>query len=166
MFSWLDLHLWCQTYWDFFENSDLFEFTFFLPKVFLKLLSSARTSFFCILILDMNTYIWCNVSCNVWLCMNEMFEHLNSFFIWICFIPLSSFIILTHAKCKCHAPSHADECPNQPYQCNMQPLCPDMPLINFELLTLMSIFLWMQTKCDASLDFCLWYKCFLTKMQM
>ena len=30
----------------------------------------------------------------------------------------------------------------------------------------MSIFLWMQTKCDASLDFWFWYKCFLTKMQM
>ena len=30
----------------------------------------------------------------------------------------------------------------------------------------MSNFLWMQTKCNVSLDFCLWYKCFMTKMQM
>ena len=106
------------------------------------------------------------MSCNVWLCMNEMSDLLNSFFIWIYFIPLSSFLVLTNAKCKCHPLSHADECPKRPYKCNMEPLCPDMSLINFELLTLMSIFLWMQTKCDASLNFCLWYKCFLTKMQM
>ena len=94
----------------------------------------------CIPISNKKAYTWCNVLCNVWLCMDEMSEHLNSFFIWICFILLSSFLVLTNEDCKYHAPSHADECHNQPYQCNMQPLCPDMPLINFELLTLMSIF--------------------------
>ena len=52
---------------------------------------------------------------------------------------LSSF--LTNMKCKCHAPSHANECHDRSYQCNMQPLCPNMPLINFEPLTWMSIFL-------------------------
>ena len=47
MLTWLDLHLWCQGDWDsrFFENSDLFEFPSFSPKVFLKLLSSARPFF-------------------------------------------------------------------------------------------------------------------------
>ena len=43
--------------------------------------------------------------------------------------------ILTNAKCKCHAPSHANECHDRSYQCNMQPLCPNMSLINFESLT-------------------------------
>ena len=119
----------------------------------------------CISILNKKTYIWCNVSRNVWLCMNEMFEHLNLFFIWICFIPFSSFLVLTSTKCKCHAPSHADEFRNRPYQCNMQTLCPNMLLIDFETLTQMSIFLWMQVKCDASPDFWFWYKRFLTKMQ-
>ena len=119
-----------------------------------------------ILVSDKKTYIWFNVSCNVWLCMNEIFEHLNLFFIWICFIPLSFFLVLTNAKCKYHAFSHADEFRNRPYQCNMQTLCPNMLLIDFETLTQMLIFLWMQAKCDASLDFWFWYKCFLTKMQM
>ena len=40
-----------------------------------------------------------------WKCLS----HLDSFFIRICFIPLSSFLVLTNAKCKCHAPNHADE---------------------------------------------------------
>ena len=60
--------------------------SFFL-KVFLKLLLGTRP-FFTLYSYFKQTYIWCNVSCNVWLCMNEMSEHLNSFFIWICFIPL------------------------------------------------------------------------------
>ena len=43
---------------------------------------------------DKKTYIWYNVSCNVWLCMNEISEHLSSFFfIWIYFIPFSSFLV-------------------------------------------------------------------------
>ena len=41
MFTWLDLHLWCQTCWD----SRLFENPWFRPKVFLKLLSGAKPSF-------------------------------------------------------------------------------------------------------------------------
>ena len=36
-------------------------------------------------------------------------SHLDSFFIRIYFIPLSSFLVLTNAKYECHAPNHADE---------------------------------------------------------
>ena len=42
----------------------------------------------CIPISDKKTYIWCNVSCNVWLCMNETSKYLDLFFIRTCFIPL------------------------------------------------------------------------------
>ena len=41
-----------------------------------------------------------------------------------------------------------------------------MLLTDSNTLTQMSIFLWMQAKCDARLDFWFWYKCSLTKMQM
>ena len=51
------------------------------------------------------------------------------------FFSLSSFLILTNAKCKCHAPNHANECHDRFYQCDMQPLYPNMSLINFEPLT-------------------------------
>ena len=57
--------------------------------------------FFCIPVSDKKTYIWCNVSCNVWLCMNEMSEHLNFFFLNL-FHSFSSSLVLTNAKCKCH----------------------------------------------------------------
>ena len=106
MFTWLDLHLWCQTCWYFLKNFDLSE----LP-------SSFRRSFWCLYrvqdplssyihVLDMNTYIWCNVSCNVWLCMNEMSKHfLNSFFLFI-------FPCFQHnVECKCLCPNYADEIP-------------------------------------------------------
>ena len=49
-------------------------------------MSGLRPFSLCILVSDKRTYTWCNVSCNVWLCMNEMSEHLNLFFVWICFI--------------------------------------------------------------------------------
>ena len=88
MFTWLDLHLRCQ-----FVGIE----TNWKSLILTKLPSFVRRSFWsfyrvqdplssCIPILDMNTYIWCNVSCNVWLCMNEMSEHLNlfhSFFIFL-----------------------------------------------------------------------------------
>ena len=48
---------------------------------------------------------------------------------------LSSFLILTNAKCKCHAPSHVDGCHDRSYQCNMWSLCPGMPLIDSEPFT-------------------------------
>ena len=35
---------------------------------------------FCIPISDKKTNIWCNVSCDVWLCTNEMSEHFFEFF--------------------------------------------------------------------------------------
>ena len=50
------------------------------------------------------------------------------------------FFFLTNAKCKCYAPSYANEYHDRPYQCNMQPLCLIMSLMNFEPLTQMSIF--------------------------
>ena len=119
--------------------------------------------------------------CRVWLCMNEMSEHLNSFF-HLNFFHLSSF--LTNTKCKCHAPSHADECHDRSYQCNMRLLCHDMPLINSEPLTY-TVYLFCECKhfiksrCDASLDFLsltqklptkmqmfIWCTCLLTNMQM
>ena len=166
MFTWLDLHLWCQPCWD--SLKSLICLYYLLPfEGFSEALSGARPFFLCIPVSNKKTYIWCNVSCNVWLCMNEMSEHSNLFFIWTCFIPLSSFLVLTNAKCKCHATSHADECHSWPYQCNRQPLCPDMPLINFELLTLVSIFfLWMQTFYQNVIQahiFYSWCKCFLQR---
>ena len=51
---------------------------------------------FCIPVSDKKTNIWCNVSCNVWLCTNGMSKHFfNSYF-------FSSFLVLMNAKCKCH----------------------------------------------------------------
>ena len=61
--------------------------------------------------------------------------------------------ILPNTKSKCHASSH-----DRFYQCNMQPLCPNMPLINFEHLTLMSIFFYeckhfIKTWCKPKFSF-------------
>ena len=96
----------------FFESLDLFELPYSFRRFFWSFYWVQDPFFFTLhSCFCKKTHIWCNVSCNVWLCMNEMFEHLNLFFIWICFIPLSSFLVLTNAKCKCHAPSHADEIP-------------------------------------------------------
>ena len=39
-------------------------------------------SLLCIPISDMKTYIWCNMSCNVWLCMNEMLVHWFHFYVF------------------------------------------------------------------------------------
>ena len=57
-------------------------------------------------------------------CFQSSLFHLFSFFM----------------KYKGYAPNHANEYHDQSYQCNMQPLCPDMPLIDFKPLTYMSIF--------------------------
>ena len=64
----------------------------------------------CIPVSNKKTYIWCKVSRNVWLCMNEMSEHLNSFFsseFVLFLLHLSSFL----AKCRMQmlCPHYADE---------------------------------------------------------
>ena len=94
----------------FFENSDLSE----LP-------SSFRRSFWSFYRLQdpLSPYIPFSDKKNIYLMQFVMqymivhewkcLSHLDSFFIRICFIPLSSFLLLTNAKCKCHAPNHADE---------------------------------------------------------
>ena len=61
-----------------------------------------------------------------------------SFIVSILSAFLFSFIFpcfLRNAKCKCHAPNHANECHDRSSQCDMQPLYPNMSLINFEPLT-------------------------------
>ena len=45
------------------------------------------------------TYVWCNVSCNVWLCMNETSKYLDSFFIQTCFIPLFRIYCFSFPLC-------------------------------------------------------------------
>ena len=83
------LHYTCLSYWTY--TSDAKQLRFFKNSDLSELPSSFRRSFwsfyrvqglfsFCVPISDKKTYIWCNVSCNVWLCMNEMSKHLNSFF--------------------------------------------------------------------------------------
>ena len=99
MFTWLDLHLWCQPCWYSLKNSDLFELSSSFRRSFWSFYRVQDPLSSCISILDMNTYIWCNVSCNVWLCMNEMSEHFLNFpffsfflyFFWI--FPFSIFWI-------------------------------------------------------------------------
>ena len=94
----------------FFENSDLSELTSTFRRSFWSFYRVQGPISPCIPILDKKTYIWCNVSCNVWLCMNENAWIIYiRFFIRICFIPLLSLLVLTNAKCKYHAPNHADE---------------------------------------------------------
>ena len=93
---------------------------------------------------------------NVW--VFEFVFHLNLFY--------SSFLVLTNAKCKCHAPSHANECCNQALPMQYATIMPRYAIDKLLTTDLDVNFLWMQTKCDASLDFCFWYKCFLTEMQM
>ena len=106
----LDLHLWCQACWDFFfENSDLSEFPSSFRRSFWSFYRVQDPLSFCIPISDKKTNIWCNVSCNVWLCTNEMSEHfLNSFFFFIfprfdgCEMQMSyanAMIGLTNALC-------------------------------------------------------------------
>ena len=75
MFTWLDLHLWCQPCWD--SSKTLICLNYLLPSEGLsEAFIGCKIPFFCVPISDKKTYIWCNV----WLCMNEMSEHLNSLF--------------------------------------------------------------------------------------
>ena len=60
-----------------------------LSEAFIKCETLFHSTF---LFQDKKTYTWCKVPCNVWLCMNEMSKHINSFFIWIRFIPFLGFI--------------------------------------------------------------------------
>ena len=63
--------------------------TFFLPEGLFEAFIGSKTFFQSTFLFQIRkTHIWCNVSCNVWLCMNETFEYLNLFFIQIYFIPL------------------------------------------------------------------------------
>ena len=89
---------------------------------------------FCVPISDKKTYFWCNVSCTIWLCMNEMFKHLNSF-----------FLVLT--KCKYHI--------QMPWLVLPMRYATIVPQYAFDRLLTTDLdvnLLWMQTKCDASLD--------------
>ena len=74
---------------------------------------------------------------------NEMFEHffLNSFFLF-------SFFILTHAKCKCHM-----QMPWLVLPMRYATIVPWYAIDRLLTTDLTVSFLWMQTKCDASLDF-------------
>ena len=102
---WLDLQLWCQAKGfksnsvGIFENSDLvWILPSFSPKVFLKLLSGARTFSLCIPVSNKKIYIWCNVLCNVWSWMTfpstwTCFFHLNLF--------CSSFLGFFAFLCSC-----------------------------------------------------------------
>ena len=64
----------------FFENPDLSELPSSFRRSFWSFYRVQDPFSFCIPISNKKTNIWCNVSCNVWLCTNEMFEHfLNSF---------------------------------------------------------------------------------------
>ena len=88
MFTWLDLHFWCQTCWDLglFENPDLTKLSSFVRRSFWSFYRVHYPFSFCIPVSDEQTNIWCNVSCDVWLCTNEMSEHfLNSFFFFLHF---------------------------------------------------------------------------------
>ena len=118
----LDLHLWCQPCWD--SLKTLICLNYLLPfeslsEVFIR----CKTLFlFYIPVSDKKTYIYCNVSCNVWLCKNEMSEsfrfvfHLNLFYSSFLFPRLNkcemqmlcpwpcrwnTMIGLTNAICKC-----------------------------------------------------------------
>ena len=94
--TWLDLQLWCHSGWDleFFGNSDLFDLPSFFLKVFLKLLSGAKSFFtlhFCFQIREHML----DAKCHAMYDRAWMSEHLN-FFLWICFIPRFR---ICHAKC-------------------------------------------------------------------
>ena len=88
----------------FFENPDLFELSSSSRRSFWNFYRVQDPFSLYIPISNKKTYIWCNVSCNVWLCINEMSEHLNSFFFWIYFIPLSSFLVLTKCEMQISCP--------------------------------------------------------------
>ena len=92
---------------NFFENPDLSKLPFPFRRSLWSFYRVQDHFSLCIPVSDKKIYIWCNVSCNVWLCMNVMFEsfrfvfHPNLFY--------SFFIFSRLNKYKCHAPNHADE---------------------------------------------------------
>ena len=88
-------------YLRFFESYDLFELPSFFLKVFLKLLSSARPFFTLYSYFRQENIYLIQCAMQYWLCMNETSEHLNSFFIWICFIPLFRIYCFTALLCPC-----------------------------------------------------------------
>ena len=88
--TWLDLQLWCQSGWDlrFFKTLICLNYLLSLRRFFWNFYRVQYPFSLCILVSDKKRYVWYNMSCNVWLCIDEMSEHLNSFFFWISFIPL------------------------------------------------------------------------------
>ena len=73
----------------FFENSDLSELPSSFRRSFWSFYRVQDPLSFCIPISYKRTNIWCKVSCNVWLCTNEVSKHffwnLFFFFIFPCF---------------------------------------------------------------------------------
>ena len=69
-------------------------------------------------------------------------------FFWICFIPFSSFLVLTNAKCKCHL-----QMPWLVLPMRYATIVPQYAIDRLLITNLDVNFLWMQTKCDANLDF-------------
>ena len=94
----LDLHLWCQTCWDSLKTLICLNYLFPSEGLSKAFIGCKNLFLLCIPVSDKKTYIWCNVSCRVWLCMNEMSEHLNLFFHLNLFY--SSFIFPHLNKCE------------------------------------------------------------------
>ena len=58
-------------------------------------------SSFCIPISNKKTYVCCNTSCNIWLCMNEMLVHWFQFYVFL-FIKFATFSLMhTLSACWC-----------------------------------------------------------------
>ena len=65
------------------KTSILFEYYLISPRIFFWSFYRVHDPFsLCIPVSDKKTYIWCNMSCNVWLCMNEMLVHWFHFYVF------------------------------------------------------------------------------------
>ena len=68
--------------WSSLGSFDSSEFIFFLSEGLSKAFIGCKTLLHSAFIfLDRKTYIWCSMSCNVWLCMNEMLMHWFPFYV-------------------------------------------------------------------------------------
>ena len=84
----------CQFGWDlkFFENFDSSDFIFFLSEGLSKAFIGCKTLFHSAFILQIGkTCIWCSMSWNVWLYMNEMLMHWFLFYVFL-FIKFATFL--------------------------------------------------------------------------
>ena len=140
----LDLHLWCQTCWD--SLKTLICLNYFFPSEGLSEAFIGRKTFFfhSASLFQIRKHI-SNAMCHAmydcaWMkCLSIKTHFFNSF---------SSFIVLTNAKCKCHM-----QIPWLVLPMRYATIVPQYAIYRLLITDLDVNFLWMQTKCDANLDF-------------